>query len=866
LTTNDHFPLLSVFRRVSVPYFRARLLRMTLTVVGIALGVAGITGVQLLHGAVSRSFEQTVERIAGKAVLQVTNGEIGVPEELVDELRAIPAAGAVAPSVQGYLPVSDLLGERLYIFGIDLLSDQELREHQLTDTEGYVDDPLLFIAQPDSVALTDEFLEEHDFALDDRVRVGAPTGRVDLVIRAKLDVRKGPATLFDGRLAVMDVFAAQRLFALRARFHQIDLGLKEGHELHELEAAVKRVVGQRGAVERPLARGDTLEHLLAGNRYALSLVAVIALIVGCYVVFNTMIVAVAERRRHLALLRVLGTRRRDVLRLVTLEALLLGLAGSILGAPLGIALAKAMAGSLASTVESLYMPVALPEITFASFPILGAMSIGAVATVVAVVVPAYEATRVQPLQAIGLWSLVEGTTTGKRRKWAALGTGALVLALVLCNFRGRLPMSESVVALCATLLVFGGMSLIAPTGIRILAGASEGLVRRMTGFRGLISVRNLHAYIDRVAVSCSALVVGIAGAIGVATLIASMERTMDLWLDVVLLPNDLAVNVGHGSLSLSPPPLPSDLGDEMEALPEVLRVDGERYVKLFHEGTLIQLVALDSDVYRDGHRTFSLVEGDPSRAAQALSEGGNILVNEVFLRQFEVSPGQTIHLRSPTGDVPLRIAAVNFDLGDMPRLTLDRAFYRQRWRDDTVSFFNPVLRADVDAQRVIDAIRRQWGEKYGLSVVTSEGLRHEHEVLLDQVFALIYPLVALAIGVSLIGMTNSLLASVLDRVRHNGILRACGATAGQVTQLVMVESCLIGCLGALLAVPLGLLVGYLQVTLVLRGLFGMTVFGAYPVRIVLFTALASAVLSLLAGYLPGRATRRFTPTQALAYE
>jgi hypothetical protein len=161
-------------------------------------------------GGISPRCERTIARLAGEAVLEITNGEAGVPEELLDEVKSVAGVSAAEASVQGFVPVLDHEGERLYIVGLDLLAEQQLWSYQLIDAEGAIEDPLVFLAQPDSVAVTNDFLTANGLTLGDRIRVRGPRGPVWLSTRGALDLRSGRATLFGWRLAVMDVFAAQR--------------------------------------------------------------------------------------------------------------------------------------------------------------------------------------------------------------------------------------------------------------------------------------------------------------------------------------------------------------------------------------------------------------------------------------------------------------------------------------------------------------------------------------------------------------------------------------------------------------------------------------------------------------------------------
>src|SRR5882724_11224414 len=131
-----------VFWWLSVRYIAAHRLRTALTVISIALGVAAVTAAALMNASVTAAYTHTIERLVGKAVLQITNGEPGVPEALLDEVRKTPGVGAVEASVQGFLPLVDHAGESLYVFGVDLLAEQTVREYALSDGTGAIEDPL----------------------------------------------------------------------------------------------------------------------------------------------------------------------------------------------------------------------------------------------------------------------------------------------------------------------------------------------------------------------------------------------------------------------------------------------------------------------------------------------------------------------------------------------------------------------------------------------------------------------------------------------------------------------------------------------------------------------------------------------------
>ncbi|MGH7859333.1 MAG: FtsX-like permease family protein, partial [Candidatus Binatia bacterium] len=760
----------AVFARIGLRHLAAHGLRTALTVGGVALGVAAMIGIRLVSESASDSFRQSVERLAGKAVLQVTNGTAGVAEGLVEAVKAVPGVGAVAPSVQEFVAVPDLPGERLYVFGIDLLGDSELRDYESGAVDGSIEDPLVFLNQPDSVALTTSFLARHGLTEGSRLRVRAGAVEAELTVRATLDVRSGPATLFDGRLAVMDVYAAQSLFALEGRITQIDLGLADGAGIDDVEARVRELVGGRGVVERPLTRGATFEKLVAGNELALASGGFLAVIVGLYLIFNTMTIAVAQRRREIGILRATGMRRVEVLRLIVAESLVLGAAGCAAGVPLGLWLARALAGAYMASVTSRFFPIDPAPIVLAPGPVLGSVALGLGSSFLASLLPAREAVRLQPIETIRPASPTPKLPAAYRR--AAL-SGVALFACVMAIWLApqAFPLSPNTNGIVTQLGLIASLSLLAPSLLRIVALRLEAALGFGTAPLLSIAARSLVAHIARMAITSSTLVVSLAGAVSIATLISSMERTLGRWVDVNFTGIDLTIGAATGIGPFDWAPIPEELAGEIGALPEIAAISTDRWGVISFEGLPTRLVARDFRPYRTGRRQIDLVEGDREVALEAVARGEAVIVSEVFARRYGRALGDVVSLTSPQGEVRLPIAGISFDINDLGMILVDRGLYRSIWRDRTVTGISTALRPGTDPARVIETIRSRWGEKHGLFVLTSAELRKENEAVLAQSVAAAYPLAAIIILIALLGVVNSLLASVLDRVREIGSLR-----------------------------------------------------------------------------------------------
>ena len=854
-----------MLRRVTFRHFASHKLRTLSTIGGIALGVAALVALRLVADAATRAFRHSVDRMAGKAVLQIGNGDVGVPEELAAELKAIPGVSVAAPSVQGFLGAEGMEGERIYVLGIDLLADQELREYQSGTSDTQVEDPLVFLAQPDSVALTDEFLARNRLRVGDVMRVHTSSGVAPLTVRASLDVKTGPATVLAGRIAVMDVFAAQRLFGYDRRFSQIDLGVAPGVDVTVVEDAVRARVAGRGVVERPRARGEALEKLLAGTEATFTVAALVAVVVAIYLVFNTMMIAVAERRREIGVLRALGMRRREVLRTIVAEALLLGAIGSAIGIGGGLWLARVSSASFLTNVSTRFFPVEPTPIVLRLAPIVWGVTVGMGAALIAALVPAREAVRSRPIDVLRSSEAPE--VPAHYRRAAIAGAALMLLGTVLFLCRDLLPAG----ALVATSSVgqngfLIGASFVTPAVLRWIATRGEDSFAIAFGPLAGLAGRNLVARLRRVAITSAALLVALANAIVLASLISTLQRTMNLMLDAEFGRLEIGIASGKGLTPSDVSPLPASLADEIAALPEIEAVDAERWVKIPYSGVLTYIVARDAEIYRIGLRHMVFLEGTEHEAIEAIARGDSVIVSCVFAHRFSKHLGDVVTLPTPGGEARFRVAGVTLDMLDLGLVMVDRSHYRALWRDDTLSFIDPVPRAGADRARVMETIRSRWGDRYGLSLTTFDQIRKENDELLAQSVAGAYPMIAISLVIALAGVVNSLFASVLDRVREIGLLRAIGATRRQVVRAIVLEATILGIAGGAFGALAGSLLGYMTAGALLHDVFGIVAFYRFPTAAVCFALAAAVLLAAGAGYLPGRAAARLEIAQALGYE
>jgi putative ABC transport system permease protein len=850
--------MLREFSQISLRHFTAHKLRTFLTVLGVALGISATIGMWLVEGTASRIFEHIVDGLQGKAQLEVSNGQSGIAEDLLDPIKALPGVEVATGAVRGFVPVATLKGERLFVFGVDLLADSKVHQYELRSSGNGATfkDPLVFLAQPDSVALTSEFLKRHSLKQGDKIRVSGTVGAVNLTIRGELGVSKGPATLFNGRLALMDVFAAERLFGFNHRFSEIDVVPKAGASL-AVRAALLKVVGERGGVESTVERERALDRDMAGFRSAYTFAGILAVVIGIYLIFNTMTIAVAQRRREIGILRAVCMRRGELLRLIALESMLIGGLGAVLGIALGYGFAQAILPALAALMQGQEFIRDL-RLSAQVGPMLWAVVLGLVSALVASLLPAREAVSVQPVEAIRGYS--GSVNSGELYRWAGFaGAGCICAAMLSWLMRDWAP-----AVMINQIGLLAGVSLLAPAVVRSLALRTERVFSFSSSPLMALAGRNIATNLSRITISASALAVSIAGAVGAATILSSMHVDLTKQIDLGFGDVDLIIASTPGSFNPGDSsdwlPLPRSVVGELAELSGVARVTAERWLRVPLGDGESELVVND---FNSGslRRPPDVIKGrlaEPGR--------GEVFVGEQVARRLGLDVGSELKLKTPGGGAAFRVSGIAYDASIAGWIGLPTSVYRQLWKDDTVNQILLRLKPGADLDAVSDEIRNRFGDRYALTLLATGRFRREAGQALSMAMAGAYPINAMAIAIALLGVVNSLMATILARTREFGVLRATVAKRSELLAMIVAEAATIGLGSGVLGVSVGSFMGYAYVRGAFPILFHHVPAYSYPFGAAAFALVGAVVLSSLAGYFPGRRAARLKIVEALAYE
>ena len=289
----------------------------------------------------------------------------------------------------------------LLILGVDMTGDRSLRQYEMENADdAIIDDPLVFLAQPDSLMVTKEFAERNGYHVNSRIPLYTIDGEKQFTIRGIMS-SEGLTQAFGGNLAVMDIYAAQAVFGRGRRFDRIDLRVRDGVTIDECQRALQSALGPGFEVAPPGSRSQHFEALMRSYSMATTISSLFALIVGMFIIYNSFEIAVTHRRSEIGILRALGATQSQVRRVFLLESTIAGLIGSLLGAGLGVLLAFAVSGYMGQLTEQT-VGVAQRIDRIAVDPLLLVLAVlaGLATSILAAWIPARNAAAVDPVKAL----------------------------------------------------------------------------------------------------------------------------------------------------------------------------------------------------------------------------------------------------------------------------------------------------------------------------------------------------------------------------------------------------------------------------------------------------------------------------------
>lgn len=854
-----------ILLRLTRRYVDRRLLQSLLFVAGIALGVAVGVAIDLANGAASRAFSLSVDSVTGRTTHQIVGTSGNVPTSLYRALRAEEGLRDVAPVIEATVRAETLNGRTFRLLGIDPFAEAPFRNYltsaALADADEMAGAGLFaFLTEPGAVLISRELATQEGLALGDTLTLRTRTrSNAPVTVVGFLASDEGGADGALNDLLLADIATAQEISGEPETITRIDLILPDNADLDAIElylppgAALIQTASSRTALAQMT---DAFEL----NLQALSL---LALLIGVFLIYNTVTFSVVQRRQMIGILRAVGTTRRQVFVLILAEAVLLGFIGTVIGLGLGILLGRSTVSLVAQTVNDLYFRVNVERVIVPPGTLLRGFLIGMGASVVAAIIPSLEATRTPPA---GVMRRSDAEQRAQRRlPHLTLGAALLIAAGVGVL---QIDTRDLVISFTGLFLVLVGGALLTPAALVLVMRLVGPLTARLFGVLGRMAPRAIIRSLSRTSVAVAALTLAVSAIVGVSSMIASFRGTVSEWLATTL-GADIFISPFAGESGDIPVDVDPAIVPRLEQVDGVARVATVRNVTAiapdYPDQPPANLTVPSADITRQPRRfAWQRQPGDYWDALRA----GQVVVSEPFAFRRGITPDNAqITLLTDRGPHTFEIAGVYYDYTtDQGSVMMLRDVYNQYWDDPYLSALAIDVAPGASAERVLDTLQTETLSGTGLRAQSNRSLRAGALEVFDRTFAITVALRLLATVVAFIGILSALLALQLEHTRQYGVMRANGMTPRQLRVFTLLQTGLMGAVAGLLALPLGIALAVILIEVINVRSFGWSMdlaLGGQEFAQALAVALGAA---LLAGVYPAWRLSRLVTAQALRSE
>lgn len=790
--------MLALLQEISLRHWSRAPLRSLLIILGISLGVALYVSTEAASRAMIAAFNELVARVSARADLTIEGAGSGVSSDMLGDVTEVPGVAHAAASLELTSQAPDY-GESLLVLGVDLLGDLHFLPFNVTQGESRViEDPLAFVNDPLAVLVAQRFAKRHGLTRGSTLRMLTADGPKDFHVRGVLD-DSGPASSFGGQVVVMFLDAAQVSFSRGVSVDRIDVAVDPGIRASEVQRRLAKKLGPGVSVENPDRLGAHLKELVLPMSAALELTEFIALLVGVFLVYNAVGIAVAQRSREIGLLRALGVTRGRTVRLLCLEAAALSLPAVVLGLVIARSLAKWATAETLQVVNRLYYSIAVMKPDMTPSLMLRGAAAGAVMALSAAWWPARRGARIDPAV------VLRGASSAPRTRLPylpLLGVGAVLLVASRLGSLGTSFAAGATSLTCAVL----GSAFATPAIVVATRFVAVGAVERVFGVPGRLGLDYVERTLGRSTVNVLALMVAVSMSVGVGGWVSSFKQTLSSWFDRISTA-ELTVTCGspvldHAHMLISP-----ETAARISKLEGVSAVQPLRGLATTLDGLSFNLAGTDTTTFlveaRKRGKGWPLVEGAPLGPTE-LESSPKILLAEVAAHRMHLKVGEHVTFHARKQDVSFEVRGIIVDYSSASGSGfVDRRFLREYWGEESVDAVNVFVADPASTDAVANRIRQTLGT--GTFVTQNDDIQRHLGEMLTEAFSYARSVEWVTLLVALLGVMGTMIAAVLDRRREIGALRAIGATERQVAAAIIVEAGFLGFCAVVAGVALGLM-------------------------------------------------------------
>ncbi len=810
-----------------------------INILSVALGVSVYLAVQIANRSATAAFRAGIDVVAGRANIEVRGT---LDDILFPKLRETSGVAAATPLVERIVTLPGWPGDYLHILGVDPFTNSTFENFRVSKSGSDSFDADAWFGNPRSLAVAKKFADAHMLKRGDPIRIRFGEREIDLVVSSVLEARDG-----DSHFAAMDIGWAQELFGLQGQLTGVLIQINDPNNPEPVCERIRHLVPPDAVVQEPGERSGQVEHLLSGFELNLTALSMISLLVGVFLIYNTVTASVVRRRSEVGILRALGASRAKIRWLFLGEAALYGMIGSAVGCVGGVWMANFLVRAVSKTVTNLYVLTSIDHfyLPFWQIPLVLLAGMGSV--LVGAFIPANAGANLPPLQALNMGVLIERGEK-PRAFWIVLSGGCLLAA---CGASELALSGYPSAGFGAAFFTLIGFCCLSPYATHRFGTWTGRLFHSLLLAR--LAAQNLVRSLYRHAITIAALASALAMLVSVSIMIFSFRKTVDRWLERRLVA-DVFVAPAANEIVGFENFVSKDFMEFLQSRPTVEAIDTFRYLTATVSGKPVFL-----GVVTGTNRNIpEFVGGENAKKYEAFQLADRVTISEPLSRRLKVNQGDSVTIATPLGPRSFRVAGVFYDYSrDSGVMLMQRANFEKYWRDSRINSVALYLRPGAQVEKEIEAIRTGYAHAHDYSVYSNRALRAAVVNVFNQTFAVTQILRLIAVLVAVIGIALNFTVLVKEREREIGTLRAVGISRRQIRGLIIWESVLVGMMALLLGMVTGIALSLVLTEVINKAFFGWTIPFHIPWDQLLWTPVWLLPAAILASLLPAnQASRR----------
>ena len=906
--------------------------------IGMALGVAVVFAVDIANESAKRAFALSLDTVTGRATHRIVGGTDGLDENIYTALRTEMAIRASSPIVEGSVTIvgnpatdnfpntdngpntdSDPYTETLQLLGVDLFAEPMFRDISVTVSEDTSIRSSLALLQPGAVILASTTAQRLGVQVGSKITLKETSTKETstgtrgnalppLQLISTVDTNEQPG--FES-IAMVDIATAQNILGMQGKLSRIDLILpvqklftedsdnkidkgqfgqaKQNQIDRDISAITQSFKGVR--IESAERQSNSLIQMTQAFHTNLFAMSLLALLVGAFLIYNTVTLSVIQRRPLFGQLRVVGITRGELFGSVMIETLVFAVLGTAAGLLLGYLLGSALLTLVTRTINDLYFTLDVRQVSYSGLTLIKSVCIGLGVSLLAALPPSIEAAHSPPV------TVTQRSTMERRvnRLVPKLFFAGVMLAITGFAIL-RFDTSSLWAGFVALFFVVIGYSLIIPQLLVTMTSLtkrakkkpaqstrtnkSTDVVRSAnklnTGKLGFYPIRSMTASLSRTSVAIAALVVAVSATAGVGIMIGSFRLSVSDWLS-----NTLQSDIYIRNANINDT-LPTQLIDDISGIKNIAGLRQARMIDIETDYAPARLMAASTkgkenstyvfreeiNLPRNSDRSNNRELPDSIERLRQLRTSQSVLVSEPFATKNSLRVDDSVRITTRQGVVAFTIAGIFADYTTGKGfMVMSLEQYQQHWNDTEVSSIGLTLSPGTDVKNTLTTLRPILANYPNeLLMRSNTDIKQQSLEIFDRTFAITHILRLLTIGVAFIGILSALMALSLERKAEFAVLRALGITPSELRNLLFTQTALMGLIAGCLALPLGIVMSKILVSVINLRSFGWTMEFYIPAVVLLESILLALVAALIAGWYPARKLSQLSPAEALRHQ